>query len=127
MDVVVPGKPMPKQRPRMVRGRIWTPSTPHEEALAKELLSHQGEFKGVRRLSLVGLFYGADPRADGDNLLKLVADAVVRAGVIDNDNWILHGEFTKLPADHLSNPTPGRPCTRIAIREYSKGGITERN
>lgn len=102
----------------MVRGRIWTPSTPHEEAVAKVLLAYRGTFKGMRGLSLVGLFYGADSRADGDNLLKLVVDAVGRAGVIDNDRFVVHGEFTKLPVGDPSNPLPGEPSTKITIREY---------
>jgi len=102
----------------MVRGRIWTPSTPHEEEVATYMLVHQGAFKGVTELDLEGFFYGADPRADGDNLLKLVADAVVRAGVIDNDKFIIHGEFTKLPVDHPSNEVPGQPSTTVRVKPH---------
>jgi Holliday junction resolvase RusA-like endonuclease len=116
--VDIPGKPRAKTRPRMVRGRIWTPSTKDEEAVATQLLVHQGMFKGETRLSFFCGFYGADPRTDGDNLFKLVVDAAVRAGVIDNDRFVLHGGFEKFPVEHVSNPCPGQPATQITVRTY---------
>lgn len=122
MTVVVPGKPHSKARPRFNHktNRVWTPSTPHEDAVATQLLRYKGKFKGVRRIALLAWFYGADPRADGDNLWKLLADAAVKAQMIDDDRYIVHGAFTLFDVDAEENPTPGVPCTKMLVGNWDE-------
>ena len=112
------GKPYPKQRPRMVRGKIWTPSNKHEDALAMQMLKWKGAFEGNHQLGFLCWFYGADVRADGDNLWKLAADAAVKAGVIDDDRYIVHGSFTICHKDDAGNPFPETPSTRIVTGDW---------
>ena len=79
------------------------------------MLPFQGRFKGAENLAMLCWFYGADKRADGDNLWKLIADAAVRASVIDNDRFIVHGSFTLLAVGGPGNPFPDEPSTRVRI------------
>lgn len=118
ITIDVPGKPRPKARPRMVRGKIWTPSNKDEEAVAMQMLEHRGKFADMRDLSLCCWFYGADPRCDVDNLWKLYCDAAVKAGVIDDDRYIVHGFFEKRPVGNESNPFPDKPSTRVRIGQW---------
>jgi hypothetical protein len=104
----------------MVNNRIWTPSTPYENEVATQLLSAKGMFKDQKGLSLSIWLYGADPRADGSNLFKLVEDAAVKAGMFDDDNIkvICYGSWESRPVDHESNPFPGKPSTRIRVGDW---------
>lgn len=117
LTIDLPGKPRPKARPRMVRGKIWTPSTPHEDEVATQMLVHQGKFAGQKGLSISTWFYGAHPRSDGDNLLKLVVDAAVKAGVIDDDkvSVVVQGSYECRGVNDEGNPFPGQPSTRVRI------------
>jgi len=115
LNIDIPGRPVPKARPRMVRGKIWTPTNKHENEVAKFMLQHRGAFAGMRDLALQAWFYGASPTADGDNLWKLVCDAAVKAQVIDDDRYIVCGTFEKRPVGNQGNPFPNKPGTRIRI------------
>lgn len=120
ITINIPGRPKPKARPRMVRNKIWTPTTEHENAVATYMLKHQGAFKGGTGLALSTWFYAPDPRADGDNLLKLIIDAVVKAGVIDDDNVkvLVQASFEIRAKESENNPFPGQPCTRVRIGDW---------
>lgn len=117
LQIDIPGKPKPKSRPRMVRGRIWTPSTPHENMVAAYMLPYQKRFEGRLDLAFLVWFYGADPRADLDNLLKLCVDACVKADVIDGDNTktLVYVSAEARRVDNEGNPFPNKPSTRIRI------------
>lgn len=117
ITIDIEGKPKPKARPRMVNRKIWTPSTPHENAVATVMLKHQGKFKDQTGMSISAWFYGPDPRSDGDNLFKLIVDAVVKAGVIDDDNVgvLVQGSFEIRSKEDEGNPFPGEPSTRVRI------------
>ena len=109
---VVPGRPVPKGRPRMTRrGRVYTPK---ESILAEVLIAESiGEkapnFTGpvsvemifskesttvtVRPLdedAVTGL------RGDLDNYIKLLLDGKQRSPLIDNDRQVLHIDAVKI-------------------------------
>lgn len=118
ITIDIPGKPKSKARPRMVKGKIWTPSSPEEDAVAMMMLPHKGKFADKRNLSFCCWFYGSNPRSDADNMWKLYADAAVKAGVIDDDRFIVHGFFEKRDVDNEGNPTPGEPSTRVRVGQW---------
>lgn len=79
----IEGKPISKGRPRCAcRGgypKIYTPKETEaaEERIREVVALHWGDrqpYNGPMELSCV--FYGAHGSADGDNLMKLVADAL---------------------------------------------------
>lgn len=115
IDINLPGRPIPKARPRMVRGKIWTPSNKKEDEVAKAMLQWKGAFKGKRDLSLSCWFYGAHASSDVDNLWKLYCDAAVKAGVIDDDRYIVHAFIEKRDVHNSGNPFLGEPSTKIRI------------
>lgn len=119
LTIDIPGKPRPKTRPRVNKnGVVWTKSAKDQEAVAFHMLPHKGAFAGKRRLALTAWFYGDDVRADGDNLWKLIADAAVQAGVIDDDNRITYGSFERCHVDDDGNPFPGKPGTRVIVGDW---------
>lgn len=77
----VPGEPVPKARPRVVKGRTYTPkrTAEHEEAIG---WAFREAMPGYDPLTcLVGMrcaFYtkSQKPRSDVDNLVKTVQDAL---------------------------------------------------
>ncbi len=97
LDLVVPGDPVAKGRPRVGRGRAYTPARTAEaeerlRGLVDVAMLGQEPYTGP--VGLAARFYLATARkADGDNLLKLVADCVQRGrrthgGVIVDDGQI---------------------------------------
>jgi len=85
-------EPLPKARPRLSSGRIYTPkrTAGAEESLAwswREATKHLEKLDGT--LALVALFYRSNQRrVDGDNLLKLVMDSGTKAGVWYDDSQV---------------------------------------
>lgn len=75
---VVPGHPVPKGRPRFGRGRVFTPA---KTVAFEKLVADCAEAAGIRvplvgRLALRLRFHVSDRRADVDNLVKAVSDAL---------------------------------------------------
>ena len=118
LQIDIPGKPKPKARPRMIRNKIWTPSTPHENDVAMHMIQHQGAFKGQKGLAFLCWFYGADTRADGMSLWVLARDAAITAEVIDDVSSIVYGAFEQRRTDAESNPFADECSTRVRIGEW---------
>lgn len=98
LDITIPGDPIPKGRPRSGKGRTYTPKrTRDAEASIIELVDASGfatamPYDGPVSLS-VTFWCATRRRTDGDNLMKLVTDAIQRGrrevgGVIMDDSQI---------------------------------------
>ena len=75
--LLIPGKPLPKERPRLGKGRTYTSTkTKNQEKFiqAHALKSRIVPIQGDVRLFLC--FFGAHHAADTDNLIKLPLDAL---------------------------------------------------
>ena len=76
--LVVPGDPVPKERPRFVRGRVYTP--PRTARAEARLLSHlKASYPRLQPATgpcalAVSFYLKTDRRVDVDNLTKLVMD-----------------------------------------------------
>jgi len=86
MHLIIPGRPVPKKRPRVTKTHTYTPKETTEQE-TKILAAYQEKF-GRKELEgdieLVCGFYYDDARtADLDNLIKLVADSLGGGG----DGW----------------------------------------
>lgn len=78
MNLVIPGSPKPKQRPRFTRqGRVYSPSSKEERRVAEHIAAQIGYRKPLTGpLKVTMRFYRSDKRrVDLDNLEKLVADS----------------------------------------------------
>lgn len=113
---VVPGKPVPKGRPRVMRGG-WT-FTPKKTLIHEKLICLCGiSARKASKLSILGgdihlhvIFYGANPLADIDNLLKTVLDAL--NGILFNDDR----QIVEVHMQKRSCPK-GQECTEIGVDE----------
>ncbi len=112
---LVPGRPVPKARARMgwawgARRRVWyTPPSTREYAKRVALYAKRARSdwecahgrawprNGVRYSLAVEVRTRGRPRADADNYLKQVADAL--QGVLwDNDRSVAEAQVLKVPA-----------------------------
>lgn len=89
--IEIPGTPVPKQRPRLVSGRVFTPSKTHA---AEELIAWKARAAGVRISTdvvsvTVGFYFTGQRRGDIDNLVKTVLDALNGVAYVD-DRQVLH-------------------------------------
>lgn len=114
IEFTVPGQPIPKARARVVRGHAFTPETTagHESVIVAEARNAgvRGEPDAKAQWEIVCWFYRkGQRRADLDNLLKTVLDAL--NGVVwADDNQIVAIKAYKRREDKL-------PRTLIEIRE----------
>ena len=114
--LVVPGQPVPQPRVRVSTrggfGRAYTPSKHpiHAYRAAIAALAAGKRIEGPTALAVEAIFarpashwrkagLKADaprwPRADGDNVLKGIADALTDAGVWPDDDQVIRWEITK--------------------------------
>jgi Holliday junction resolvase RusA-like endonuclease len=96
MVVTIPGRPVPKARPRPGRrGSFYVPSQPAQDAMAMVLSRYRGMFGKGEEVYVRSVFHVSGSRAaDGDNLHKLVLDALQDAGVVPNDMRISEGHYS---------------------------------
>ncbi len=99
LEFVIPGKPVPKARPRVTRNRTFTPQR------TKDFEEHVGicamiAHNRTRQPWDVNVEYGIEcrfyfagkPRVDGDNLLKSIQDGL--EGVLYvNDTQVTQGHY----------------------------------
>ena len=114
IKLTIEGEPIPKARPRMVNGRIWTPSNEAENAVAMVLRSsgYAGRFKGCKSLAVAFGFHGGSKLADIDNLVKFALDALVKSEIIPDDRYV-----TALYAERfLDSPAKPRTTFYVAAR-----------
>ena len=116
MKFTIPGQPLPKQRPRFgQRGRVYSPSKKEEERVFKhvrfQLPLHFKPLSG--RIQIRADFYRKDKRrVDGDNLGKLVADALNGLVWVDDSHlrhWIVNIYYDK-----------ENPRTEVEVKEYKE-------
>ena len=102
LTIWVPGKPVPKGRPRLTRGgHAYTPAHTHQwesivASAGRDVMDGRPPLSGP--VLLAALFYGARANADIDNLLKSVLDGL--NGVVYEDDsqvqmlaaWRMKGE-----------------------------------
>ncbi len=84
----VPGRPVPKGRPRFKNGHAYTPkkTREYEDLVAYHSLHKQGSFpEGPVRVTLS---FHTKSKADLDNLIKSVLDGVQLAGVFKDDRQV---------------------------------------
>ena len=133
--LVVPGQPVPQPRVRVSTrggfGRAYTPSRHpiHAYRASIAALAAGKRIAGPTALAVEAIFarppshwrksgLKADapawPRADGDNVLKGVADALTDACVWDDDDQVIRWEITKRygARDEL-------PRTVITVTEFA--------
>lgn len=121
MDAItftIPGPPVPQPRPRVStwggRGRAYTPAGhkihAYREAIALVAKASGKRIDGPVALDVLAVFERPPshwrkrglrenaprwPRADGDNLLKGVADALTDAGIWEDDDQVLDWRISK--------------------------------
>lgn len=137
ITLTVPGQPVPQPRPRIStwggRGRAYTPAAhpikAYREAIVLLARADGGKIDGPTSLSVLAVFKRAAshwrkndlspaappyPNADGDNVLKAVADALTDAGVWPDDNQVLRWEIVKRFAARGEQPR-----TVITVSEFA--------
>lgn len=98
LHITIPGDPISKGRPRSGRGRTYTPKRTREaETVIRQLVDESPwaltePYAGPVTLH-VRFYCATRRRTDGDNLLKLVTDAIQRGrrdsgGIIQDDAQI---------------------------------------
>ena len=85
----VPGEPVPKARPRVVKGRAYTPrrTVDAEEAIGwafREAMPGHEPLTGWVGMRCMFYTVTQKPRADIDNFLKLVSDALNGLAYVDD-------------------------------------------
>jgi Holliday junction resolvase RusA-like endonuclease len=82
----IEGEPVPKERPRKGQhGNFYTPraTKQYEELIAQHWMAARGRmFEGAVRLSV--WIYTANPKIDGDNVIKAVADGLNKKAFKDD-------------------------------------------
>lgn len=87
----MPGNPIPKARPRFAEGHVYTPpKTAREEERLRAYARKAGLREPLEGAIEVDLrfFRGDERRVDGDNLAKLVLDALNRGIAWEDDSQI---------------------------------------
>lgn len=111
IELVIPGRPVPKGRPRLGASGVYTPRATRD---AEDRIAWACRAKrirlGARPVRITIDFYGAHWAADVDNLVKLVLDGLQAGGAIANDRQVV-----KLSADQHPEPGYGGPHTVIRI------------
>jgi crossover junction endodeoxyribonuclease RusA len=99
--LTIAGTPIPLQRSRTARGRHYLPK---RSRVYRELV--QAEWMAAGRQSLGGApftasmrFYGANPSADLDNLVKAILDALNGLAFVDDEQLVCLSGCHKLPVD----------------------------
>lgn len=111
--LTVPGRPIPKGRPRVARGRAYTDPKTREGEQAVQyawLAAGRPRIATPYRVQCVYTYERKQSRipgmADLDNLVKLVVDALVGCGAIPDDRQMLELHATK---------AFGEPATEVTI------------
>lgn len=110
---MVPGRPVPKARPRVLRnGHVYTATSDAENSTALYVRSLRLEpFHGPVKVTM--RFFGAHKLADIDNLAKFTLDALVKSGLILDDRCVAGLELARFDAD----PAEARTEVEVAAVE----------
>lgn len=109
--LTIPGVPVPKGRPRFGRGRTYTPAktAAYEELVrltAVDSRNRQDWRKLTGPVKCTLRFYGANPTADIDNLVKAVFDG------LNGVAWEDDRQVSELVASRIET---GKPETLVEI------------
>lgn len=99
--LTIEGKPVPLQRSRTSSGRHYLParSKAYRELVQASWLAAGRPSLGAAPFTCSARFYGANPRADLDNLVKAVLDALNALAYADDSQLICLSGCHKLPVD----------------------------
>jgi crossover junction endodeoxyribonuclease RusA len=99
--LVVSGKPVPLQRSRTSSGRHFLPkrSRVYRETVQAEWMAAGRPALGAVPFTASMRFYGANPRADLDNLVKAILDALNELAFADDRQLVCIAGAHKLAAD----------------------------
>jgi crossover junction endodeoxyribonuclease RusA len=99
--ITIPGRPVPLQRSRTRGGRHYLPtrSRAYRELLQTEWIAAGRPSLGAAPFTASTRFYGANPRADLDNLVKAVLDALNGLAYADDSQLVCLSGCHKLPSD----------------------------
>ena len=83
---VIPGKPIPKQRPRVVRGRAYTPKPTREYERKVGFCARQARVRmSAGPFSVkISLYFSDFRRRDIDNCAKAILDALTGIAWVDD-------------------------------------------
>lgn len=112
--VAIPGKPVPKGRPRFARGRTYTPQTTidYERKIRDAWLEKYPTLfieKDVRLVVHVEAYSKTAARADVDNYLKSALDGT-QGTIFSDDAQVWSAKATKVKVD-----TPEQEFLRICV------------
>ena len=110
---VIPGPPIPKERPRRgAHGNIYTPK---RTKTAEEQIAMLSRARGVRfgdnNVSVALTFHTHAWKGDGDNFEKLILDALQKGEVIDNDRQVRRVEW------EIVDCAPSAQKTEVLVRK----------
>ena len=117
---IVPGKPVPKGRPRFGKGRAYTP---RETMLAERAIamSFRATSRAKPLTGKVGLevefWYGDGRHGDLDNLVKTVSDALNGVAWVD-DRQIVQLRASMEQVEHVPRGTPQARQIGTVVRIY---------
>jgi crossover junction endodeoxyribonuclease RusA len=99
--LTIPGVPVPLQRSRTARGRHYLPrrSRNYRDLVQSEWMAAGRPSLGTAPFTASARFYGANARADLDNLVKAVLDALNGLAFADDSQMVCLSGCHKLPAD----------------------------
>jgi crossover junction endodeoxyribonuclease RusA len=98
---VIPGRPVPLQRSRTGSGRHYLPprSKAYRELVQASWMAAGRPSLGAASFTCSARFYGANARADLDNLFKAVLDALNMLAFADDRQLVCLSGCHKLPVD----------------------------
>jgi crossover junction endodeoxyribonuclease RusA len=98
---VIRGRPVPLQRSRTSTGRHYLPrrSRDYRVLVQAEWMAAGRPALGATPFTLSARFYGANPRADLDNLAKAILDALNGLAYADDSQLVCLSGCHKLPVD----------------------------
>lgn len=91
MRLIVPGEPVPKKRPRILKsGHVYTPreTVEYESSIAWSAKASGRKFE-KKAMQLEVDFFCSKFRVDTDNLVKSVCDGLQASGVLEDDVYIV--------------------------------------
>jgi crossover junction endodeoxyribonuclease RusA len=99
--LTIAGTPIPLQRSRTSRGRHYLPkrSRAYRELVQAEWMAAGRQSLGDAPFTASMRFYGANPRADLDNLVKAILDALNGLAFADDKQLSCLSGCHKLPVD----------------------------
>lgn len=118
ISLTIPGRPVPLQRSRTRAGRHYLPrrSREYRALIQTEWMATGRPTLGEQPFVLSAMFFGASPRADLDNLIKGVLDALGELAFADDKQLVCISGAHKLPADALG------PRAEVSLWAARRGG-----